>query len=101
MKKNSNFKTVNELKNSYAYYIEAKLNKIYAMSKLDTVSLDAMKKNVKNYVYNATYSYQENGQTYYTKKQEFLDNVDSMKDKSELARYCYNVVNKAKDTIAR
>ena len=93
-------KTVNEVKNAYTYYLEEKLNKIYGMSVNGQVSLSDMKKNIRNYVWNATYSYKENGQTMFTKKKWFLDTVDSMNSKKDLYFLCRNSVNKARQTIA-
>lgn len=93
-------KTVNEVKNAYTYYLEEKLNKIYGMSVNGQVSLLDMKKNIRNYVWNATYSYKENGQTMFTKKKWFLDTVDSMNSKKDLYFLCRNSVNKARQTIA-
>ena len=41
-------KTVNELKNAYTYYLEGKMNKIYGMAINDDISLDDMKRNIRN-----------------------------------------------------
>ena len=93
-------KTVNEVKNAYTYYLEEKLNKIYGMSMNDEVSLDDMKRNIRNYVWDAAYSYKENGKTVFTKKKWFLDTVSNISSKKELYFLCRNSVNKARQTIA-
>lgn len=94
-------KTVNEIARSYTYYLEPKISKLYGMCKNRNVSLDDMKKNVFNYIYDAsTYYYDSNGKKVNMKKVEFLDNVNSMKTKYEIYWYCVNSVRRARATLA-
>ena len=94
-------KTVNEVKNSYTYYLQEKLPEINRMLYGKEISLDDMKRNIKNYIWNATYSYKVNGQTKYTKKQWFLSQVDQCPNKMKLYYLCVNSIMKAEETIAR
>lgn len=91
-------KTVNEAKTAYTYYLEEKMNKIFGMVKNDKVSLEDMKRNIRNYIWNASYSYEDNGKTVYTKKKWFIETMNSMDNKSDLFFFCRNSVNKAKQT---
>lgn len=93
-------KTVNEVKNSYTYYLESKLKQIYWMSVIKQVRIDWMKKNIYNYIYNATTYYTDDcGNKVSTKKVEFLNKINNMKSKKEIYWYCKNSVNKARKTI--
>ena len=93
-------KMVDEVKNSYTYYLENKLNKIYYMSKCRDVSLEIMKKNIRNYIWDATYSYTHNGKTMYTKKKWFLETMDEIDSKKDLFFFCQNSIRKAQQTLA-
>lgn len=94
-------KTVNEIKNSYAHYLVPKIRQIYGMSVLRKVSIEAMRKNIYNYIYDApAYYTDESGNRLPTKKVEFLKNIDNMDTKKEIYRYCLNSVNKARKTLA-
>lgn len=86
---------VNQIKNAYTYYLDHKLNKLYAMSINNNVTLDAMRKNIRNYIWNAIYSYPQNN---YTKKKWFLNTVYSINNKYDLYMFCRNSVNKARIT---
>ena len=94
-------KYVDEVKNSYTYYLEKKLNKIYGMWTNNSVSLDDMKRNIRNYIWDATYSYKVGTKTMYTKKKWFLDTVDTIGSKKELYYLCRNSIKKAQQTISR
>jgi len=92
-------KTVNEVLPSYTHYLEPKLGKLYFQMASSSVPLENMKKNIRNYVYPARYSYSKDGQVYYTKKKWFLDKIDNMNTKSQLYMFCRNSVRKAKETL--
>ena len=94
-------KYVDEVKNSYTYYLEQKLNKIYGMWTNKDVSIEDMKRNIRNYIWDATYSYKQNGKTMYTKKKWFLETVDEIDTKSGLYYLCRNSIKKAQQTISR
>lgn len=93
-------KTVNEVRNSYTYYLEPKLRQIYGMSVMKKVSIDMMKRNIYNYIYNATAYYTDDcGKRVPTKKAEFLNKINNMESKKEIYWYCRNSVNKARGAI--
>ena len=93
--------TVNEVKQAYTYYLEEKLGKIFSMSKNKAVSLNVMQGIVKSYIAKARYSYPTKHGKKLTKKQWFLDQVDSAESKKSLYFLCLNSVNKARQTEAR
>lgn len=95
-----NQKTVNNVKNSYTFYLEPKIQKLYAMMVNEDIPLEAMKHNIKLYIEPAKYSYQVKGQTYYTKKKWFLEEVELATTKQQLYYLCRNSVRKAKETVA-
>lgn len=102
MRNNPQNKTVNEVGTSYTSYLAPKLGKIYAKSINPNISLDTMKKNIRNYIWNAAYSFEdETGRTEYTKKRRFLNTANSIDDKTKLYFLCLNSVKKAKQIIAR
>lgn len=91
--------TVNEVSKSYTYYLEPKLKQIYRMSVMKKVSIDTMRKNIRNYIYNATTYYTDDyGKRVPTKKVEFLDKINDMESKKEIYWYCRNSVDKARET---
>lgn len=91
--------TVNEVSKSYTYYLEPKLKQIYRMSVMKKVSIDTMRKNIRNYIYNATTYYTDDyGKRVPTKKVEFLDKINDMESKKEIYWYCRNSVDKARAT---
>lgn len=93
-------KTVNEVRNSYTYYLEPKLRQIYGMSVMKKVSIDMMKRNIYNYIYNATAYYTDDcGKRVPTKKAEFLNKINNMESKKEIYWYCRNSANKARKTL--
>lgn len=95
-------KTVNEISKSYTYYLEPKLRQIYGMSVINKVSIETMKRNIYNYIYNATSYYTNDyGEMVPTKKAEFLNKIKNMTTKKEIYLYCRNSVNKAKKTKVR
>ena len=99
MQQQSNQKTVNTTKNSYTFYLEPKLQKLYAMMTKDDISLEAMKRNIKLYIEPAKYSYTVNGETRYTKKKWFLEEVEAATTKQQLYYLCRNSVRKAQETM--
>lgn len=101
MKNSNNLKTVDEMATSYTYYLEPKIGKLYAQMVRDDVSLEDMKRNVRNYVWNANYSWTSmNGQKHYTKKKWFLETLNSLETKKDVYFLCRNSINKAKETLA-
>lgn len=97
-----NLKTVNKVLSSYTYYLEPKMNKIYSQMINDNVSLEDMKKNIRNYIWSAGYYWaSENGQKYFTKKKWFLETLDTLETKKSVYFLCKNSVNKAKETLAK
>lgn len=101
MKNSNNLKTVDEMATSYAYYLEPKIGKLYAQMVRDDVSLEDMKRNVRNYVWNANYSWTSmNGQKHFTKKKWFLETLASLETKKDVYFLCRNSINKAKETLA-
>ena len=94
-------KTVNQNKKAYTYYLEEKLGKLYSQMVNPNVSLDNMKRNVKNYIYDATYSYKVNGQTQLTKKKWFVDTLEDIDTKKGIYFLCLNSVRRARATEAR
>lgn len=97
-----NLKTVNKVLSSYTYYLEPKMNKIYSQMINDNVSLEAMKKNIRNYIWSASYSWtSENGQKYFTKKKWFLETLGTLETKKSVYFLCKNSVNKAKETLVK
>ena len=93
--------TVNEVSRSYTYYLEEKLGKIYSMSVSRSVPLEAMRRNIFNYIYDAQMSYPTASGKVYTKKKWFLDQVNSIDDKKQLYWLCRNSVMKARRTEAK
>ena len=97
----NNLKTVDEMVTSYTYWLEPKIGKLYAQMIRDDISLDDMKRNVRNYVWNANYSWtSENGQKHFTKKKWFLETLNSLETKKDVYFLCRNSINKAKETFA-
>jgi len=94
-------KTVNQVKRAYTFYLEEKLNKLYSQMVNDNVSLEDMKRNVRNYIYNASYSYQDNGRTIYTKKRWFTNTLNDLSSKQGVYFLCLNSVRRARATEAR
>ena len=94
-------KTVNEVKRAYTFYLKLKLGKLYAQMLNKSVSLDAMKKNVKNYIFDAGYSYKQNGKTCFTEKKWFIETLNNLETKQQVYLFCLNSVKKAQETIAR
>ena len=94
-------KTVNQVKPAYTHYIQPKLGKLYAQMKNESVSTEDMKRNIRNYIYPARYSFKQNGRTIYTKKAWFLNELDNIETKQGLYFFCVNSVRRAKETIAR
>lgn len=94
-------KTVDEMATSYAYYLEPKIGKLYTQMVRDDVSLEDMKRNVRNYVWNANYSWtSKDGQKHFTKKKWFLETLASLETKKAVYFLCRNSINKAKETLA-
>ena len=94
-------KTVNEVSPAYTHYLEPKLGKLYVQMANPKVSLSDMKRNVRNYIYPARYSFKSNGQVVYTKKRWFMDTLKELTLKSQVYFFCLNSVNKARETEAR
>lgn len=94
-------KTVNEVRPAYTYYLEPKLDKIYAMAFLNDATLEDMKRNIKHYVAPARSSYTKNGVKHVMKKVWFLNELDKLETKQEVFNLCNNSVNKARATLAR
>lgn len=93
------YSTVNETKRAYTYYLEQKMKQIWGMWQNKKVSLETMKKNIFNYIFDAASYYIDTaGNKVPMKKQEFLKNVEAMVSKEDVYWYCYNSVNKAKRT---
>lgn len=96
------YKTVDESALAYTYYLKPKLSKIYAQAFYYNVSVDELKKNVYNYIYKAAYSWKDsNGKTHFTRKKEFIENLNALENNAEIYWYCVNSVNKAKITEAK
>ena len=69
------------------------------MSVSRKVSIETMRKNIYNYIYNATtYYINDYGNRVPTKKVEFLKNINNMETKKEIYWYCLNSINKARET---
>lgn len=98
MRANPLNKTVNEIKSAYTYYLEQKRPQIYGMMVRKDVSLDVMKKNIANYIFNASYKTADGTPT---KKKWFLETMNKMISKKDIYWFCINSINKAKTTIAR
>ncbi len=94
-------KTVNQIKRAYTFYLEEKLNKLYSQMVNSKVSLEDMKRNVRNYIYPASYSYQSNGRTIYTKKRWFTNTLNDLSSKQGIYFLCLNSVRRARATEAR
>lgn len=94
-------KTVNQNKKAYTYYLEEKLGKLYSQMVNAKVSLEDMKRNVRNYIYDATYSYKSNGQTMFTKKKWFTETLNDIDSKQGVYFLCLNSVRRARATEAR
>jgi len=94
-------KTVNEIKPSYTFYIEPKLGKLYSQLKNENVSVDDMKRNVRNYIYDSLYSYVVNGKVHYMKKRWFIGELESLETKKQVYFLCLNSVNKSRETPVR
>ena len=94
-------KTVNQVKPAYTYYLEPKLNQIYAMAFLNSATLDGMKKNVRRYIAPARRTYKVNGVKHNMKKVWFLDELDKLETKKEVFFLCNNSVKRARATLAR
>jgi hypothetical protein len=93
--------TVNELPNAYTYYLEEKLGKLYSQMLNKNVSVEDMKKNVYNYIWNSVYSFKKNGVTVYTKKKWFVETLRELESKKQIYFLCRNSVKRARETEAR
>lgn len=94
-------KTVNQIKPAYTFYLEPKLGKLYSQMTNRNVTVEDMKRNVRNYIYDARYSFTSNGRVQFTKKHWFLDELESLETKKQVYFLCRNSVNKAKETEVR
>lgn len=99
--KNETKKTVNEIQQSYTFYLEPNLGKLYYQMINPNISIEDMKRNVNNYIYPASYSFTKNGQTFYTKKKWFKEELAKLETKKQIYFLCRNSVRKAKETSVR
>lgn len=82
--------------NSYTYYLEPNIKKIYAQAFYYDVDVDILRQRIKNYIYPAAYSFTNSkGKKQYTKKKWFLEALDNCGNNSELYWLCKNSIEKA------
>lgn len=92
-------KSVAQLPNSYAYHLFVHEKDIEAMYHMN-VSLDQLKACIMTYIKPAAYSFKQNGKTIYTKKKQFIENINNCENSYEVINYVRNTIKKAFNTEA-